>query len=192
MLTSFSISGFKSVSSDVSLTLAPLTIIVGANSSGKSSLLQAFLLLSQSAQLPSSDLVLDFNGLFQNLGTLNEVQSRPGYRALSIACGMTVPESRRRVVHVLEPNLVPRSATYHISVSPSEDPTSRGTRVDTFELTVRDTEGSEAILCRKSTSRRLPSHTSSAKSAKSPHTPCFAAISGGHECSSRGRKRLSD
>ncbi len=146
MLTAFSVSGFKSVRDEVELTLSPLTVIVGANSSGKSSLLQALLLLSQSVQLPSSDAVLDFNGLFQNLGTLQEIQSRPGSRPLRIALGFAVPESRRRILHTFETGVLPRSATYAISLSAPDDIVARTTRVDDFELRLRDGAASEAVL----------------------------------------------
>ena len=99
MLTSFSVAGFKSVRDAATLS-CPLTVVVGANSSGKSSLLQAFLLLSQSVQLPSSDVVLDFNGLFQNLGSLHEVRSRPSSPPLVITCGFVVREARQRAFQV--------------------------------------------------------------------------------------------
>jgi predicted ATPase len=146
MLTSFSVAGFKSVRDEANLAFAPLTVIVGANSSGKSSLLQSFLLLSQSIQVPSSDSVLDFNGLFENLGTLQEVQSRPTSGALVINAGFTVPDARRRAFQAFELGFVPRSATYSISVSPVDDATGRNARIDEFELRVRDGSDSEAIL----------------------------------------------
>ena len=45
MITSFTVSGFKSYQ-DAKLPLAPLTLLIGANASGKSNLIEAIRLLS--------------------------------------------------------------------------------------------------------------------------------------------------
>jgi hypothetical protein len=47
-----SVSGFKSIASEQSIAVAPLTILAGANSSGKSSMLQPLLLLKQTLEAP--------------------------------------------------------------------------------------------------------------------------------------------
>ena len=146
MLTSFTVSGFKSVRDEAQLELAPLTTLVGANSSGKSSLLQAFLLLSQSVQRPSSDSALDFNGLYLNLGTLQEVQTRPLAPNLVIGCGFTLPESRRRVASALDPAAAPRSATFRLSASTVDESPSKPARVDDLDLRVRDADGFDHLL----------------------------------------------
>lgn len=69
LLTSLELANFKSFGESTSVPLAPLTLVYGANSSGKSSLLQALLLLKQS--LGDSHLVTqghDLNiGGFQSL-----------------------------------------------------------------------------------------------------------------------------
>src|SRR5581483_3910513 len=53
LLQEVRLTNFKSVTSEV-IPLSPLTVLVGANSSGKSSVLQAILLLVQAAQSDTS------------------------------------------------------------------------------------------------------------------------------------------
>lgn len=62
---------FKSVE-EADLELAPLTVLVGANSSGKSSLLQSILLISQAAQEGTSSW-LPLNGSLVELGDIQDV-----------------------------------------------------------------------------------------------------------------------
>jgi hypothetical protein len=51
-LTRIAVTGFKSIGDRQSIELAPLTILAGANSSGKSSMMQAPLLLKQTLEAP--------------------------------------------------------------------------------------------------------------------------------------------
>lgn len=53
---------FKSYSEPASLEIAPLTILLGRNNSGKSSLIQALLLLKQTLAYPRSDVPLHLEG----------------------------------------------------------------------------------------------------------------------------------
>jgi len=59
-LKRFSIENFKAFRKS-ELDLAPLTILIGENSSGKSSLLQALLLIKQTLESPSGGAVLNLN-----------------------------------------------------------------------------------------------------------------------------------
>jgi hypothetical protein len=51
-LTRIAVTGFKSIGDRQSIDLAPLTILAGANSSGKSSMMQGLLLLKQTLEAP--------------------------------------------------------------------------------------------------------------------------------------------
>ncbi len=53
---------FKSYSEPTSLEIAPLTILLGRNNSGKSSLIQALLLLKQTLAYQRSDVPLHLEG----------------------------------------------------------------------------------------------------------------------------------
>jgi len=46
-ITSLTVSGFKSIATEQTLDIRPLTILAGANSSGKSSMMQPLLLLKR-------------------------------------------------------------------------------------------------------------------------------------------------
>ena len=54
--------GFKSLRSEQHISIRPLTILAGANSSGKSSVMQPFLLLKQTLEAPSDPGALLLNG----------------------------------------------------------------------------------------------------------------------------------
>ena len=58
---------------EVELELSPLTVLLGANSTGKSSILQALILLKQSLRGPSLHLPLTFSGPLIDLGRLRDV-----------------------------------------------------------------------------------------------------------------------
>ena len=59
MLTSLSLTNFKSWNRIEEMQLAPITCLFGANSSGKTSILQLLLMLKQTAQSPDRTQVLD-------------------------------------------------------------------------------------------------------------------------------------
>ena len=80
---------FKSIAvADVEL--APLTVLVGANSTGKSSLLQSMLLAAQAATAASSDGVVSLNGTLVQLGELRDVRCVGARRGDAVAIGATV------------------------------------------------------------------------------------------------------
>ena len=51
-ITSLTVSGFKSIVEEQTLAIRPLTLLAGANSSGKSSMMQPLLLLKQTLEAP--------------------------------------------------------------------------------------------------------------------------------------------
>lgn len=73
MLTEWSVEGFKSIRSAPNIPLRPINVFAGANSSGKSSLLQSILLLKQTVQYGASNRALALNGPILRLGTLDDV-----------------------------------------------------------------------------------------------------------------------
>ncbi len=76
MLKQIYLSGFKCFDSEVRLTLPRLTVFYGKNGSGKSTTLQALLLLSQTIK-DSDDLnSLTFNGSMLNLESFHDVVNR--------------------------------------------------------------------------------------------------------------------
>lgn len=68
MFTTVDIKNFKAFSDWQSLTLAPITLIYGPNSSGKSSIIHSIMLLKQSLTRPSTQGGLVSNGEYVDLG----------------------------------------------------------------------------------------------------------------------------
>ena len=79
---------FKSIS-DAAIPLHNLTVIVGANSSGKSTVLQALLVLAQAARAGVASGRLPLNGEYVRLGEYQEVQTFGADPATGIKLGLT-------------------------------------------------------------------------------------------------------
>jgi predicted ATPase len=74
IFTEMQLKNFKSIR-DAVIPLHPLTVIVGANSSGKSTALQALLVLAQAARAEIGSDRLPLNGEYVQLGEFQEVQT---------------------------------------------------------------------------------------------------------------------
>ncbi|HLX41110.1 MAG TPA: AAA family ATPase, partial [Ktedonobacteraceae bacterium] len=85
MLKSWSIENFKAIVNSGDLKLAPITILAGKNSSGKSSLLQSILMIAQTLSNQNRDLALLTNGDLTKLRTFEDILSDHSHsRALTI------------------------------------------------------------------------------------------------------------
>ena len=51
-ITKIAVKGFKSIAEECEIDIRPLTILAGANSSGKSSIMQPLLMLKQTLEAP--------------------------------------------------------------------------------------------------------------------------------------------
>ena len=51
-ITKIAVKGFKSIAEECAIDIRPLTILAGANSSGKSSIMQPLLMLKQTLEAP--------------------------------------------------------------------------------------------------------------------------------------------
>lgn len=93
MLLEWKLRDFKSFRGENALTLAPLTILCGANSSGKSSLIQSMLLIKQTLQHSAGNRTVALNGPLVRLGTLSDIensQSKTQTRNHSVSLGWTL------------------------------------------------------------------------------------------------------
>lgn len=85
-IRSWRLKNFKSVKNPSEVRLAPLTVIVGANSAGKSSLIQSILLMAQNASsvlrnsAPQFQGKFEFNSFLVQLGTVGETLCDLGER----------------------------------------------------------------------------------------------------------------
>lgn len=75
-LTELSLSGFKSILTKQSVRLSTLTLLSGANSSGKSSITQALLLLKQTIEAPYDPGALLLNGPNVRMTSTNQALAR--------------------------------------------------------------------------------------------------------------------
>ncbi len=75
MITKWKVFNFKSIKKETELDFRPLTLLAGANSSGKSTLIQSILLIAQTltSKIKSKSVVL--NGLYTKLGQFDDVRS---------------------------------------------------------------------------------------------------------------------
>ncbi len=80
MLTSCHIENFKSFKELPELSLYTVTVLAGANSSGKSTLIQTILLLKQTIQYGSQDRPLTLNGPLLRLGSFSDIRNNSSYR----------------------------------------------------------------------------------------------------------------
>jgi predicted ATPase len=97
-LRSWRVTNFKSIA-DAEIDLAPLTVFVGANSSGKSSFLQSILLVVQDTRGQPSDEHVALNGAYVELGGFDDVRHDGAAARDRIAIGGTfaIPTRDRRL-----------------------------------------------------------------------------------------------
>ena len=75
MITKWKAFNFKSVRQETELSIAPLTIFAGANSSGKSTFLQSILLVAQTLSHKVSSRSVVLNGALARLGQFDDLRS---------------------------------------------------------------------------------------------------------------------
>src|SRR5437870_4350291 len=77
-VTEISVAGFKSISDEMKIEIRPLTILAGANSSGKSSTMQPLLLLKQTLEATYDPGALLLNGPNVRFTSADQMLSRTG------------------------------------------------------------------------------------------------------------------
>src|SRR5439155_6798793 len=93
MLKSWSIQNFKPILNSGELKLAPVTVLAGRNSSGKSSLIQSILMIAQTLSSRVLDRPLVSHGSFAHLGTFEDVLNKySGRSSLIIEFQLEVEE----------------------------------------------------------------------------------------------------
>lgn len=99
MIESFSIQNFKAFGARQTIPLKKITLLFGANSAGKSSLLQSLLLLKQSIlEAEDTQAALLPKGSLIDLGSVSEMSFRHGEDPISFGFSLTLPTARRGLV----------------------------------------------------------------------------------------------
>jgi len=75
MLSEWTIRNFKSFNGTTTIPLAPITILAGANSSGKSTIIQSILLVKQTLQYAPNSRPIGLNGPLLKLGRFDDVKN---------------------------------------------------------------------------------------------------------------------
>lgn len=97
MIKYWSLSHFKSVKDETELDLAPLTIFAGANSAGKSTIIQSMLLTAQTIQNPVINRPVVLNGHMARLGAFTDIVSNANEKSeISIGFGLEFPKIEDR------------------------------------------------------------------------------------------------
>ena len=78
MITKWKVSNFKSIRKETELNFAELTIFAGANSSGKSSVIQSVLLIAQTLANKVDARPIVLNGTLTSLGQFDDLKSHGG------------------------------------------------------------------------------------------------------------------
>jgi AAA15 family ATPase/GTPase len=94
-ITKISISGFKSIANECSIEIRPLTILAGANSSGKSSIMQPILLMKQTLESSTDYGALRLSGDNLNFTSAKQIlsYSPKGEQTDSLTVGMELANS---------------------------------------------------------------------------------------------------
>ena len=79
MIKEWKLDNFKSIDDEKDLEFRPLTLFTGANSSGKSTILQSILLVTQTLQSPIASRSILLNGWFKKFGTYTDIVNRRDY-----------------------------------------------------------------------------------------------------------------
>src|SRR5258707_2319656 len=95
-ITRITVSGFKSIIDEQSIDIKPLTILAGANSSGKTSIMQPLLLLKQTLEAPYNPGPLMLDGPNVNFSEAEQLLSRTidGYVEDIFSVGIALGENR--------------------------------------------------------------------------------------------------
>lgn len=98
MLKSWLIQNFKPILDSGELTLAPVTVLAGRNSSGKSSLIQSILMIAQTLSSRVLDRALLPNGSIAQLGTFEDILSeQTNLRTLAVGFEMEPEKEELKV-----------------------------------------------------------------------------------------------
>src|SRR5579862_2317052 len=149
-LTEISLENFRGFRETGSLDLAPLTFLVGPNSSGKSSLTSAILLLAQSRFAPLGILIPRWSSSLVDLGSYNDtVFGHDARRRIVISVKIMVPVDDIAIAPQLRGRLFPFQITYSLQRI-------RGQAMGVLtEASVIDLTSAYYVRARRLTSRRI-------------------------------------
>jgi energy-coupling factor transporter ATP-binding protein EcfA2 len=147
-LTLISLERFKSFNAETRIELAPLTVVVGRNNSGKSTLIQGLLLLKQTLADPRPDVMLRLEGMLDAFGLREITFGRPSQAPIVEGPVIALEwESEVDVKAALSDALSPdlTNLTKHSGVAWLKDPPDRKTLKTSIKLNTREVDGAAEI-----------------------------------------------
>ena len=102
MIAQISLHNFKAFE-DLSVDVAPITVLVGPNNSGKSSILAAIRLLAQTLESPDPAVPLLLSGIFGDFGTFKDLVYR-NHRGRPFSLSLTLKAPIRHAPTTHEPS----------------------------------------------------------------------------------------
>ena len=101
MIKKWKLANFKSVSKERELVFEPLTIFAGANSSGKSTIIQSILLTTQTIQNPVTSRSIILNGHISKFGSFDDILSHDS-KSKEIEIGFTLEHQKKGELNGLQ------------------------------------------------------------------------------------------
>lgn len=111
MITEWVLSNFKSVRNTAKLSFAPITLFVGQNSAGKSTILQSILLTTQTIQSNSRTKSVVLNGRITRLGSFSDIHSNSATND-NVSIGFTLARSPFEQKATISPHRASYSSYY--------------------------------------------------------------------------------
>jgi len=103
-ITQISVSGFKSINREQSIEIRPLTILAGANSSGKSSIMQPLLLMKQTLEASYDPGPLLLDGPNVRFTSLNQLLTKKPNQANALQVDVSYGQESLTIVFKKEPD----------------------------------------------------------------------------------------
>jgi ATPase subunit of ABC transporter with duplicated ATPase domains len=115
MIHQWSVSNFKSIQKTVAVEFAPLTLFVGQNSAGKSTLIQSILMTAQTLQSNVVSRSVVLNGKIIRLGEFSDIRSNN-----SAQQEVTIGFELKRPTFEIEPMAITARTRYYYSLGHQE------------------------------------------------------------------------
>ena len=118
MLTNLRIRNLKALEDTRELAIKPLTLMIGPNSAGKSTVLQALLMIKQTVDSRNLRNPLSINGPWVEMGSFRDlIRGRDKDNKLGIDLAFAAPDFNESLMEVLTPSVVQFSSEFDSSAS---------------------------------------------------------------------------
>jgi predicted ATPase len=129
-LEAFGVKNLRCLGDTGLIPLKPITLLVGRNSSGKSTFLRAFPLLKQSVQTPTESPILWYHERYVDFGALQQaINHKATDKSVTLEFSVTLPKSAEIALG---------AATFHVAMTLAEAPSPQGPYVREYAIRYLD------------------------------------------------------